>query len=89
MDSKAIASGIRRYKHQESSRTLLGFETLVVSAIVGFLFKSWAAFGLTFLLFVIVSFVPILTLIVSLAFSLFWAIIGIVIGMAFVGSSLL
>jgi hypothetical protein len=86
MDSKTIAKGIRRYELEESSSFFLLIETFICSVMIGVYFKSWAYFGLSLLFFFAASVIRPLALTVSIVFSLFWAMIGVVIGMAFLES---
>jgi hypothetical protein len=86
MDSKTIAKGIRRYELEESSSFFLIIETFICSVMIGVYFESWAYFGLSLLFFFATSVIRPLGLIVTIVFSLFWAVIGVVIGMAFLES---
>lgn len=83
MDSKTIAKGIRRYKAEESSSTFLIIETFICSAMIGAYFKSWGYFGVSLLFFYVSIFFRPLYLIISIAFSLFWALTAFTLVMAF------
>ncbi len=62
--------------------------SLVAIRIFGFRYDSWTVFGLILIGMLFLSWIRPLAYIVSIAFSTGWSIIGVVIGMGFLQSSL-
>lgn len=78
----------RRYERENIGYFLLFWEALLLSAFLGFRYDSWTVFGLILIGMLFLSWIRPLAYIVSIAFSTGWSIIGVVIGMGFLQSSL-
>ncbi len=83
MNHNDVRKGATNAKFNEDNSGILFIEIVIISAAIGFVLTSWIYFGLSlFVLLFCLLFKP-LAMIVSLALSICWGIIGYLIGTMF------
>lgn len=79
----------RRNERENTASGLILIEIVIVSLLAYFRFDSWEVGLLVFVALLILSRFRPVAIILSVVFSLFWALIGVVIGIGFFSHALL
>ena len=68
--------GFTQAQFNDSASSLLMGEIVVISALLGWANSSWYVFGGLFIGLIILFFIPVINIILTIIFSVAWAIIG-------------
>lgn len=83
MDRRQVADGIRRYKAENSASKIILLESILLAAFIGFRFQSFGYFILAMIVLYFIVRFRVFAWIVTIGFSICWAIIGISLGFMF------
>lgn len=81
MDRNDIRSGSTKARFNEQNSSVLVLEIVLISVAVGFYYSSWLYFGVIFFGFILCSVIRPLAIILAVALSALWGLIGYAIGL--------